>query len=63
MTGNNHMGFLYYICDLNTDLPAYIADTAEQAMSFLGCSRKTLYRMINTGSSFSGYMCFKLRDL
>ncbi len=60
--GNNPVGYMYYICDVNTDLPAYVADTAEEAMNWLSCSSRTLYRMINQGSEFKGYLCFKLRD-
>ena len=58
--GNNPRGFLYLIIDDKTDLPVYVADTAAEAIEWLDCTRSTLYRMINTGSSFNGYRCEKI---
>lgn len=60
--GNNPLSYFYYICDVNTDLPAYIADTAGEAMRFLGCSSRTFYKMLNSGHEYHGYTCFKLQD-
>ena len=60
--GNNAKGFFYYICEVETDLPVYIADTFRQAQKWLDCSSATLAKMITKGSVHDGYTCFKLKD-
>ena len=58
---NSKKGF-YYICDVETDLPLYIADTFTEAMNWIGCSGATLYRMIKYGNIHKGMQCYKLQD-
>ena len=60
--GNNPLSCFYYICDVDTDLPVYIADTSQDAMRFLGCSSRTFYKMLNDGHVYQGFSCFKIKD-
>ncbi len=62
-TGTNAKGYIYYICDIRTDLPRYIADTYSEACAWLGCSRPTLSRLLKTGCSYNGFSVIKLKDI
>ncbi len=60
--GTNKNGILYAIYDAETDLPRYIADTFSQACAWLGCTRRTLSRILKTGQPFNGCTVYKIRD-
>ena len=61
--GNNSWGCYYYIGDVSTDLPLYIADTFEEAREWIGCSPAKFVRMIREGAEHKGMFCRKMRDL
>ncbi len=54
-TGTNFLDVLYVIVDANDELPAYVADTFEEARAWLGISKRTMTRLLREDYVYDHY--------
>ena len=54
-TGTNFLDILYVIVDTDDELPAYVADTFEEAREWLGISKRWMTKMLRENIVYDHY--------